>query len=198
MIDFKEICKDDPYLIFKDLYDQSYGLNQANIEAICISSYSKENKEINSRFVNLKFVSNEEFFFFTNYNSSKGKEFSSHDQISAVIYWNKLNVQIRMKAKIKKTRRDFNQSYFETRDKNKNALAISSNQSNEINSYQDVKDNYHRALQEGNLKKCPKYWGGYSFTPYEIEFWEGNEFRLNKRNLYIKDNNTWTHFMLEP
>jgi pyridoxine/pyridoxamine 5'-phosphate oxidase len=44
----------------------------------------------------------------------------------------------------------------------------------------------------------PSYWGGYSFTPYEIEFWEGNEFRLNKRNLYKKDMNKWNHYILEP
>ena len=45
---------------------------------------------------------------------------------------------------------------------------------------------------------CPENWGGYSFTPYEIEFWEGNKFRLNKRDLYKKEGNIWNHFILEP
>lgn len=198
MIDFIEISKDDPYLIFKDLYDQSYSLNQANIEALCISSYSMENKEINSRFVNLKFVRSREFIFFTNYNSPKAKDFNSHDQISALIYWNKLNVQIRMKAKIKRTNVNFNQAYFEKRNKNKNALAISSNQSHKINSHQDIKDNYYKTLHEKNLKNCPDYWGGYSFAPYYFEFWEGHESRLNKREVYARSDDSWKHTILQP
>ena len=64
--------------------------------------------------------------------------------------------------------------------------------------FEQVKENYNKSLKNDDLKECPKYWGGYSFTPYEIEFWEGNEFRLNKRNLYRKDNTTWNHFILEP
>ena len=103
-----------------------------------------------------------------------------------------------MKAKIKRTSISFNNRYFKTRNINKNALAISSNQSNIIASYDQIIQNYEKVKNNDNLKKCPKYWGGYSFKPYEIEFWEGNEFRLNKRNLYIKDNTSWNHFILEP
>ena len=91
-----------------------------------------------------------------------------------------------MKAKIKQTSKEFNQKYFFDRSKEKNALAISSKQSNRIGSFEQVKENYNNVLINYDLKKCPKYWGGFSFVPYEIEFWQGNEFRLNNRNLYIK------------
>jgi pyridoxine/pyridoxamine 5'-phosphate oxidase len=103
-----------------------------------------------------------------------------------------------MKAKIKKTSNEFNQKYFFNRSEEKNALAISSNQSKKIGSFEQVKKNYNKSLKNDDLKKCPSYWGAYSFKPYEIEFWEGNEFRLNKRNLYTKDNTSWKHFILEP
>ena len=103
-----------------------------------------------------------------------------------------------MKAKIKKTSDEFNQNYFFDRSKEKNALAISSKQSKKIGSFEQVKENYNKSLNNDDLKTCPKYWGGFSFVPYEIEFWEGNEFRLNKRNLYKKDNTNWNHYILEP
>ena len=109
-----------------------------------------------------------------------------------------INVQIRIKAQIKKTSKKFNQKYFFDRSEKKNALAISSNQSLPIDSFNQVKENYYQSLKNDDLNKCPEYWGGYSFTPYEIEFWEGNEYRLNKRNLYRKGNTTWNHFILEP
>ena len=137
-------------------------------------------------------------FFFSNYESPKAAAFNSHNQIAALIYWSSINVQIRMKAKIKKTSDEFNQKYFFDRSEEKNALAISSNQSKKIGSFEQVKKNYNKSLKNDDLKKCPKYWGGFSFVPYEIEFWEGNEFRLNKRNLYKKDNTNWNHYILEP
>jgi len=198
MIQFNNLNQEIPYKLLKEKYNEAVDAGQQGIEAISISSYNKEISEVDSRYVNLKFISNDEFIFFSNYESSKAAAFNSYNQIAALIHWPSINVQIRMKAKIKKTSNDFNQKYFFNRSKEKNALAISSNQSKPIDSYHQVKENYNKSLKNDDLKKCPKYWGGYSFTPYEIEFWQGNEFRLNKRNLYRKDKTTWNHFILEP
>tara|TARA_Y100000385_G_scaffold290665_1_gene364819 strand:- start:3990 stop:4586 length:597 start_codon:yes stop_codon:yes gene_type:complete len=198
MIKFININQEAPYLVFKELYDESIKVKQKNIEAICISSFSKKNNEVNSRFVNLKVVNNKEFIFFSNYKSPKSLDFNEHNQISGIFYWNKINVQIRLKAYIKKTSKEFNQAYFLKRDSKKNALAISSNQSSVIKSYKDVKKKYLKSYANGDLKNCPQYWGGYSFTPYYFEFWEGHEFRLNKREAYELNNNQWIHSYLEP
>ena len=198
MIQFDNLNPEIPYLLLKEKYDEAVNEGQKSIEAISISSYNKEVDEVDSRYVNLKFINNDEFVFFSNYESPKAAAFNSHDQIAALLYWSSINVQIRMKAQIKKTSKEFNQKYFFNRSKEKNALAISSKQSKKIGLFEQVKENYNKSLNNDNLKKCPNYWGGYSFVPYEIEFWEGNEFRLNKRNLYKKDNATWNHFILEP
>ena len=198
MISFNNLNQETPFQLFKVKYNEALQANQKSIEAVSISSYNKDNNDVDSRFVNLKFIINDEFIFFSNYESPKAAAFNSHNQIAALIYWSSINVQIRMKSKIKKTSEEFNQKYFFDRSKEKNALAISSNQSKPTISYSQVKENYNRSLKNNDLKKCPKYWGGYSFSPYEIEFWEGNEFRLNKRNLYTKDNTGWNHFILEP
>ena len=198
MIEFKKVYLETPYSIFKQKYQEALDAGQKNIEAISISSYFKHNKEVDSRYVNLKFVDGNQFIFFSNYNSPKASSFNSHNQIAALVYWPSINVQIRMKARIKKTSNEFNQAYFFHRSEEKNALAISSNQSKIVDSFDIVKENFNKSLKNHDLNKCPKYWGGFSFTPYEIEFWEGNEFRLNKRNLYRKDNTSWNHFILEP
>jgi len=198
MIQFNNLNLEIPYQLLKKKYDEALNADQKGIEAISISSFNKNINEVDSRYVNLKFINNDEFIFFSNYESPKAAAFNSHNQIAALIYWSSINVQIRMKAKIKKTSDEFNQNYFFDRLKEKNALAISSKQSKKIGSFEQVKENYNKSLKNDYLKECPKYWGGYSFKPYEIEFWEGNEFRLNKRNLYTKDNAGWNHFILEP
>ena len=198
MIQFNDLNQEMPYLVFKEKYNEALDAKQKNIEAISISSYNIEISEVDSRYVNLKFVTNDEFIFFSNYDSPKALSFNSHNQIAALVYWPSINVQIRMKAKIKRTTDEFNQKYFFDRSEEKNALAISSNQSNPINSYSQVKENYNKSLKNDDLKKCPEFWGGYSFTPYYFEFWEGHESRLNKREVYEKSDDSWKHLILQP
>jgi len=198
MIQFNNLNQEMPYLLFKKKYDEALDASQKNVEAISISSYNKEISEVDSRYVNLKFITNDEFIFFSNYDSPKASSFNSHNQIAALVYWPSINVQIRMRAKIKKTSNEYNQQYFYDRSKEKNALAISSNQSNPIDSYNQVKENYNKSLKNNDLKKCPEFWGGYTFTPYYFEFWEGHESRLNKREVYKKNDDTWNHLILQP
>jgi len=198
MIQFNNLNTEIPYLLLKEKYDEALNAGQKSIEAISISSFNKEINEVDSRYVNLKFISNDEFIFFSNYDSPKAFSFNSHDQIAALLYWPSINVQIRMKAKIKRMTDEFNQNYFFNRSEEKNALAISSNQSKPINSYNQVKENYSKSLENDDLKKCPEFWGGYSFTPYCFEFWEGHESRLNKREVYEKSDDSWKHLILQP
>jgi pyridoxamine 5'-phosphate oxidase len=198
MIQFNNLNPETPYQILKEKYDEALNAGQRSIEAISISSYNKEIGEVDSRYVNLKFISNDEFIFFSNYDSPKATAFNSHNQIAALLYWPSINVQIRMRAKIKKTSNEFNQKYFFDRSAEKNALAISSNQSKLIESYSQVQENYNKSLESDNLKKCPEYWGGYSFVPYYFEFWEGHESRINKREVFDKIDGAWKHSFLQP
>ena len=198
MIKFNNLNQEIPYQLFKEKYDEAFNAAQKGIEAISISSFNKEINEVDSRYVNLKFISNDEFIFFSNYNSPKASAFNSNNQIAALMYWSSINVQIRMKAQIKKTPKEFNQKYFFERSKEKNALAISSKQSKKIDSYSQVIENYNRSIESNDLKKCPEYWGGYSFIPYYFEFWEGHESRVNKREAFNNIDGIWKHSFLQP
>lgn len=198
MITFKNINKEEPYKIFKEKYDDAFKAGQKTIEAIAISSYCKNKQEVHSRFVNLKFIKNKEFIFFSNYESPKAKHFELHPQITALFYWNTTNTQIRMKAKIEKTSIDFNKNYFENRASEKNALAISSKQSEKIKSYNEVLKKYEIALKSDDLALCPEYWGGFSFIPYYFEFWQGHESRINNRLIFNRIDNGWEKFIIQP
>lgn len=198
MIKFNKINQELPYMLFKAKYDDASNAGQKNIEAIVVSTYNAKLREVDSRYVNLKFVNNDEFIFFSNYNSTKAHAFITHNQIAALFYWPMINVQIRMKAKIKKTSNEYNEKYFFERSEEKNALAISSNQSKPIDSFSQVKENYKKSLINENLKKCPQFWGGYSFTPYYFEFWEGHKSRINKREVFVMNSGIWKHSFLQP
>ena len=197
MIKITSPSDNEPYKKFQQYYEKASINKQKSIEAILISSFNKTLKEVDSRFVNLKYIRNNEWIFFSNYNSSKAKQFDSHNQISAVLYWDSIELQIRLKAKIKKTSTAFSNEHFKKRAKEKNALAISSDQSAPIKDYDNVLKRYNDALSsDNNLKKRPDYWGGYSFQPYYFEFWEGHPARLNKRESYEYKDGNWHKFFL--
>tara|TARA_B100000579_G_scaffold94422_1_gene74659 strand:- start:1374 stop:1973 length:600 start_codon:yes stop_codon:yes gene_type:complete len=199
MINVDKMDVSEPYDIFRKYYEDARKKEQKIIEAISISSYDKKNSIVDSRFVNLKYVINDEWIFFSNYNSPKSIQFKSHEQISAVIFWNSINVQIRMKAKIQKTDSEFSDKHFHSRDANKNLLAILSQQSEPVSSYDDFLRNYEKniSIKQKTITR-PEYWGGFSFSPYYFEFWEGHNSRINKRKFYEIKNQEWKSGFLQP
>ena len=198
MIIFKNLSKDLPYKILKDCYEDALRANQNQIQAISISSYSNSTEEVDARMVNLKIINEKEFIFFSDYDSPKSHQIKSNNMILALIYWPSIDTQIRMRAYIKKTTAEFSDEYYKKRETKKNALAISSQQSKEIASYDQVVKNYKYVLDNNNLRKRPDYWGGFSFTPYYFEFWTGNKYRLNKRVSFTNNNNLWEKKILQP
>ena len=76
--------------------------------------------------------------------------------------------------------------------------AISSDQSQKISSYDEVVERYNIVQKSKDLTKCPEAWGGFSFTPHYFEFWEGHQSRLNKRKVFIKRDNFWENFIIQP
>ena len=198
MTEFRNNNSEKPFIKFRKKYEEALLAHQDSIEAIVVSSYSIKSNEVDSRFVNLKILDDKKFIFFSNYLSPKSIQFKSQNQVSILIFWNSINTQIRIKGNVNKTSEDFNQKYFENRSEKKNALAISSRQSNTIDSFEEVIENYNKSLEFDNLKQCPEYWGGYAFTPYYFEFWEGHESRLNRRDVYQMKDNEWEHLIIQP
>tara|TARA_B000000475_G_scaffold131910_1_gene106317 strand:- start:782 stop:1381 length:600 start_codon:yes stop_codon:yes gene_type:complete len=199
MIKFLNPSVEKPYNHFQSLYQEAQENNQKGIEAISVSSYNQAKKEVEARYVNLKYIANDEWIFFSNYLSPKANQFEMHDQVSVLIYWASINTQIRMKARIFKTSPEFSDKHFNRRTKEKNALAISSRQSKAINSFEEVEKNFHDTLTIMTAETLrPDFWGGYSFVPYYFEFWQGHKNRLNKRQVFEQQDNEWVERLLQP
>ena len=199
MIKFLNINSEKPYAHFQALYQKAIENGQKGIEAISVSSYNQASSEVEARYVNLKYIANNEWIFFSNYHSPKANQFESHSQVSILIYWASINTQIRMKAKIFKTSAEFSNEHFQGRTKEKNALAISSNQSQIIGSFDEVTKNFHETLESMTSEMVrPDFWGGYSFIPYYFEFWQGHKNRLNKRHVFELQDEEWVERFLQP
>ena len=64
VITFKKQSEDPPYLRFREEYNKAESENQKMIEAISVSSYSKSESIVDSRYVNLKIIDDKDFIFF--------------------------------------------------------------------------------------------------------------------------------------
>jgi len=199
MIDISEIGTSEPFRRFNFFYDKASKNNQKSIDALTVCSFNLFLQETDVRIVNLKYIKKNKFIFFTNYKSKKANDFESHPQVSALIFWNTINVQIRIKGIIKKTSSKLSDDHFKKRSLKKNALAISSCQSQTTHSYNIVKKKYEDMFNSDyDLESRPEYWGGYEINPYYFEFWEGNDSRINKREVFKNSNGHWRQSFLQP
>jgi len=201
MIKIIQLNKSKPYEIFNKHYLKALKAGEEHVEAISVASLDKVQLTVDSRYVNLKYINDDEWIFFSNYQSKKADQFKTHDQVAVSILWKSIYVQVRIMAKIKKTSKEFSDEHFLNRSDKKNALAVSSDQSSIIDSYEDIIENYNKVLKNKKiLKSRPDYWGGYSFQPFSFEFWEGNSFRLNRREKFIfsNDQEMWMKQYLQP
>lgn len=186
----------EPYKIFYKKYKEAQAASQQNIEAACLSTCS--NKKIpHSRFVNIKYVNDNEFIFFSNYESLKAQDIINNNNVSLVFFWSATNIQIRIQGIVHKLDEHRSDKHWMFRQKEKNILAIASNQSSKIASYKDVQKKY-KEYATSDLTKRPDYWGGYVVVPHYFEIWEGNKSRINKREAYELSSSNWSYFILEP
>lgn len=198
LIEFKNNITNEPYAKIRSLYSEALNKGEKNIQALLVASYSPRTMEVDSRFVNLKTIDADNWIFYSNYKSPKAIQFKEHPNISSLFFWQTINSQIRMKGRISKLSSDLSDLHFSRRSNEKNALAISSMQSQEIDSFNTILLNYKNTLKKINESSRPEYWGGFSFSPVEIEFWKGNDNRLNKRELYKFIEGNWIKTILQP
>lgn len=191
----------EPFIKFSSWFSQA--VENKNIyepTAMCISTVSKENKP-SSRMVLLKDFNEDGFFFYTNSNSRKGKELEYNKFASICIYWGILGYQVRIEGEVSIISQAQSDIYFATRRRGSQIGAWSSEQSSKMNMWEDFQDRIKFYESKfANLEKIPRpsYWNGYLLKPEVIEFWQEGEYRLHKREKYIKENNKWQYSLLYP
>lgn len=167
----------------------------ADLTAMVLSTVDAKGRP-NSRVVLLKGIENGAFIFFTNYESAKGQELLAHPFAALNFYWPTLVRQVRIRGPVKRLSRGESEAYFKTRSLMSQCSAIVSPQSHEISSRELLVEKanalYQQAVSsEGTDLKCPKHWGGYALFAEEIEFWQGRNYRLHDRILYVKKTSKW-------
>jgi len=153
------------------------------------------------RIVLLKGFDQDGFVFFTNYESTKGKQLDANPYAALGFYWIELDRQIRISGKVEKTSREESQAYFHSRPVGSQLGAWASRQS-EIVDARRVLDARMAEMTERFRKKripLPAHWGGCRLKPDIMEFWQGRPNRLHDRFRYTRlANESWQIDRLAP
>lgn len=190
----------DPLVLFRKWFQEAEDSKSVDeVNAMTIATIGPDGFP-KSRVVLLKEIAEDGFLFFTNYHSEKGKSIAANPNVCLLFFWPALERQVIIKGKAQKTSESVSDVYFQSRPEGSKLGAIVSNQSDRIDSREQLEDAVQQLQNELNGKEIvrPKHWGGYFVEPISIEFWQGRANRLHDRIVYKLENSDWHISRLAP
>lgn len=153
-----------------------------------------------SRVVLLKKYDEYGFYFYTNYNSEKGKGIANNNKVSLSFFWPNMERQIIIKGTAEKTSEVDSTNYFHSRPKGSQLGSAVSHQSSVVKSREVLENNLAKLEKKYENKELPKpvNWGGFLIKPISIEFWQGRPNRLHDRIRYTLEADDWIIERLAP
>jgi len=152
-----------------------------------------------SRAVLLKALEDEQFVFYTNYQSRKSSHLDQNPNTCMHFPWFALQRQVIVTGKVEKIDADRAEEYFLSRPLESKLGAWASRQSERVDSREALEKTYLEMQDKfGDNPPKPPHWGGFALIPETIEFWQGGPSRLHDRFLYSLQHNHWTVQRLNP
>ncbi len=178
----------DPMLQFQKWFSEARTAAIHEPNAMTLATAAKDGQP-SARIVLLKDVKENNFVFYTNYGSRKGRELAANPRAALVYYWPELGRQVRITGRVKKTTRAESERYFHTRPRGAQLGAWASRQSSIIADRGTLERRTQKldAKYAGKPIPLPPDWGGYRLYPDSIEFWQGRLNRLHDRLRYMKE-----------
>jgi len=152
------------------------------------------------RMVLLKKYDEHGFYFYTNYSSEKGRSIINNNKVSLSFFWPTMERQIIVIGNAEKVSEEESTNYFASRPKGSQLGSLVSNQSEVIESREDLEKELAQLEATYESKEVPKPddWGGFLVKPQSIEFWQGRPNRLHDRIRYRLQRLDWIIERLAP
>jgi len=198
-LDVKSVNK-NPVLQFQKWFDEALLSNALEPSAMTLATIS-ENGKPSARIVLLKGIANNQFYFYTNYQSQKGRELENNPACALTFFWPELERQVRISGLAQRATAEESDHYFQSRPRASQIGAWASPQSIIIKDRVLLEERVKELEKKFKAEKAlprPKQWGGYAITPFEIEFWQGRPSRLHDRIVYSFIDKKWKISRLAP
>lgn len=126
--------------------------------------------------------------FFTNYRSRKGREIEGNNRVSLVFHWDSLGRQVRIDGIATRSPSEESDAYFASRDRGSQIGAWGSDQSEPLESRDELLRQLHERAKELGVADDdtktvvrPPHWGGYRVWASAIELWVEGGDRVHDR-----------------
>lgn len=193
----------EPFAIFSSWMAEAKKNNQIiEPNAMCLATST--NDVVSSRMVLLKKIDESGFCFFTNFNSNKGGQILTNNNVALCFYWGVLGRQVRVEGKAFEVDKIEADDYFATRRRESRIGAWASKQSSIMKKWQEFLDAiafFTKKFENSDVPR-PQNWSGFRVVPYKIEFWQEGDFRIHQRVVFEKSSdlnqNQWIVNKLYP
>lgn len=154
-----------------------------------------------TRTVLLKELLDEQFLFYSNYDSRKGEQIKANPHVCLTFLWHELERQIHIEGTAVHVAPEISDAYFKTRPYKSRVGARISPQSHPIPNRTYIVAAFAKEslVYMGREVPRPDNWGGFAVKATRIEFWQGRESRLHDRFLYEQQpDGSWSLARLAP
>ncbi|MBZ0164154.1 MAG: pyridoxamine 5'-phosphate oxidase [Notoacmeibacter sp.] len=155
----------------------------------------------NVRMVLLKEFSEAGFVFYTNFESTKGREILAAKKAALCFHWKSLRRQVRVRGNIEEVSDAEADAYYRSRPRGSRIGAWASKQSRPLESrfaLEKAVAEYTAKHAIGDIPR-PDYWSGFRLVPVSIEFWHDRPFRLHDRVMFTRaGDGSWEKTRLYP
>jgi pyridoxamine 5'-phosphate oxidase len=189
----------DPIELLGRWIDEAGGPDSLDAIAMCLATADVA-AHPSARMVLLRGLDRRGLRFFTSYQSRKGVELSANPHAAAVLYWPRLQRQVRIEGDVAQLAEDESDEYFNARPRGHRIAAWASEQSAPLDAYVTLEERFAHfdARFEGEEIARPHSWGGYLLEPSRIEFWQGRPNRMHDRVEYARVGSAWQFTRLQP
>jgi pyridoxamine 5'-phosphate oxidase len=189
----------NPFVQFEKWLDQLVSYGSLDPTAMTLASVDAQGQP-NQRIVLLKKLDDRGFIFFTNKSSNKADEVNHNPKACLHFPWYQVDRQVKVQGVIEDIAQQESEAYFQRRPRESQLAAWASEQSQPLESREQLITAYRLKEQEyKNEIPMPDFWGGYRLVPHRMEFWQGGEYRLHDRFVYqLESEGSWSIQRLSP
>jgi pyridoxamine 5'-phosphate oxidase len=192
---------DAPWHLFNEWFEEAKLKEPNDPNAMSLGTVDPSGMP-NVRMVLLKDYDERGFVFYTNCESSKGRELTATPKAALCFHWKSLRRQVRLRGPVEPVTAAEADQYFASRPRESRIGAWASRQSRPLESRFALEKSVAKFTARFAVGEVPRPpdWSGFRICPLTFEFWKDRPFRLHERLLFTRPGPgaPWTVLRLYP